>query len=114
GRRGGTFPAVPVRPSWGAQLAGAFRAAATLSACFSPFIRRSEVLRHRLRGQPGSQLSAMVFGEYGPNPAVFGTSPATLALLSPLAVMLIEALGTAILLFFIFALVDRHNRDAPG
>ena len=28
--------------------------------------------------------------------------------------MLIEALGTAILLFFIFALVDRRNRDAPG
>jgi glycerol uptake facilitator protein len=27
--------------------------------------------------------------------------------------MLIEALGTALLLFFIFALVDRHNRDAP-
>jgi glycerol uptake facilitator protein len=28
--------------------------------------------------------------------------------------MLIEALGTALLLFFIFALVDRGNRDAPG
>jgi arsenate reductase len=28
--------------------------------------------------------------------------------------MLIEALGTALLLFFIFALVDRRNRDAPG
>jgi glycerol uptake facilitator protein len=28
--------------------------------------------------------------------------------------VLIEALGTAILHFFIFAVVDRRNRDAPG
>ena len=36
------------------------------------------------------------------------------ALLPPVAVMFIEALGTAILMLFIFALVDRHNRDAPS
>jgi glycerol uptake facilitator protein len=113
-RRRDTFPAARVLPYWGAQLAGAFLAAATLYACFAPFIARFEAAHHLVRGQPGSQLSAMVFGEYGPNPAVFGTAPATLALLSPFAVMLIEALGTAILHFFIFALVDRRNRDAPG
>jgi len=113
-RRPDTFPAARVLPYWAAQLAGAFLASATLYACFSPFIARFETAHHLIRGQPGSQLSAMVFGEYGPNPAVFGTAPATLALLSPVAVMLIEALGTAILLFFIFALADRHNRDAPG
>ncbi len=113
-RRRETFPAARVLPYWGAQLAGAFLAAATLYACFSPFIARFEQARHLVRGRDGSQLSGMVFGEYGPNPAVFGTAPATLALLSPLAVMLIEALGTAILVFFVFALVDRRNRDAPG
>jgi glycerol uptake facilitator-like aquaporin len=113
-RRPETFPATRVLPYWAAQLAGAFVAAATLYACFSPFISRFEAAHHLVRGQPGSQLSGMIFGEYGPNPALFGTSPATLALLSPFAVMLIEALGTALLLFFIFALVDRRNRDAPG
>ncbi|HZS92796.1 MAG TPA: MIP/aquaporin family protein [Chloroflexota bacterium] len=113
-RRHETFPPSRVLPYWAAQLAGAFLAAATLYACFSPFIARFEALHHLVRGQPGSQLSAMIFGEYGPNPAVFGTAPTTVALLSPVAVMLIEALGTAILLFFIFALVDRRNRDAPG
>jgi glycerol uptake facilitator protein len=113
-RRRDSFPAHRVLPYWAAQLAGAFLAAATLYACFAPFITRFEALHHLVRGQPGSQLSAMIFGEYGPNPAVFGTAPATLALLSPVAVMLIEALGTAMLLFFIFALVDRRNRDAPG
>ena len=113
-RRRATFPAARVLPYWVAQLTGAFLAAATLYACFSPFIARFEALHHLVRGRPGSQLAGMVFGEYGPNPAVLGTAPATVALLSPLAVMLIEALGTAILLFFIFALVDGHNRDAPG
>jgi glycerol uptake facilitator protein len=113
-RRRASFPLNRLLPYWGAQLVGAFLAAATLYACFSPFIRRFEAAHHLVRGQPGSQLSGMIFGEYGPNPAVFGTAPATIALLSPVAVMLIEALGTAILLFFIFALVDRHNRDAPG
>jgi glycerol uptake facilitator protein len=113
-RRRATFPLRRLLPYWGAQLVGAFLAAATLYACFSPFISRFETAHHLVRGQPGSQLSGMIFGEYGPNPAVFGIAPATIALLSPIAVMLIEALGTAILLFFIFALVDRHNRDAPG
>lgn len=113
-RRADTFPVARVLPYWAAQLCGAFLAAATLYACFSPFIRRFEAAHRLVRGQPGSQLSAMVFGEYGPNPAIFGTAPATLTMLSPVAVMLIEALGTAILLFFIFALVDRRNRDAPG
>jgi glycerol uptake facilitator protein len=113
-RRRDTFPLTCILPYWAAQLAGAFLAAATLYACFSPFIARFEALHHLVRGQPGSQLSAMIFGEYGPNPAIVGTAPATLALLSPVAVMLIEALGTAILLFFIFALVDQRNRDAPG
>lgn len=113
-RRPEAFPATRLLPYWGAQLAGAFLAAATLYACFSPFISRFEAMHHLVRGQPGSQLSGMIFGEYGPNPAVFGTAPSTIALLSPVAVMLIEALGTAILHFFIFALVDRHNRDTPG
>ena len=112
-RRRETFAAARLLPYWAAQLTGAFLAAATLYACFAPFIARFEVLHHLVRGRAGSQLSGMVFGEDGPNPAVFGTAPATIALLPPLAVMLIEALGTGLLLFFIFALVDRHNRDAP-
>jgi glycerol uptake facilitator protein len=113
-RRSQTFPAARILPYWAAQFVGAFLAAATLYACFNPFIRRFEAVHHLTRGKAGSQLSAMVFGEYGPNPAIFGTSPQVQGLLSPFAVMLIEGLGTAILLFFIFALVDRRNRDAPG
>lgn len=113
-RRRTEFPLSRILPYWAAQLAGAILASATLYTAFSPFITRFERAHHLVRGKPGSQLSGMVFGEYSPNPAVFGTAPATIHLLSPLSIMLIEALGTALLLFFIFALVDRHNRDAPG
>jgi glycerol uptake facilitator protein len=112
-RRPESFPLSRLLPYWMSQLTGAFLAAATLYACFAPFIRRFETAHRLVRGRPGSQLSAMIFGEYGPNPSLFGTAPSTIALLSPFAVMLIEALGTAILHFFIFSLVDRHNRNAP-
>jgi glycerol uptake facilitator protein len=108
-RRPEAFPWMRLVPYWGAQMAGAFLAAATLYACYSPLIRRFEALHHLRRGQAGSELSAMVFGEYGPNPAIFGSLPATQALLSPIGVMLVEALGTAVLLFFIFALTDPRN-----
>lgn len=36
-----------------------------------------------VRGAPGSELSAMIFGEYFPNPAAFGTDAAARALVSP-------------------------------
>src|ERR671927_226344 len=55
----------------------------------------------------------MIFGEYFPNPAIFGTGPEAAALVSPLAAMLVEALGTAILVLVIFALSDPDNAAAP-
>jgi glycerol uptake facilitator-like aquaporin len=55
----------------------------------------------------------MIFGEYFPNPAVFGTGPDAAALVSPLAAMLVEALGTAILVLVIFSLTDPENGAAP-
>ncbi len=51
----------------------------------------------------------MIFGEYFPNPAIFGTGPEAVALVSPLGAMAVEALGTAILLFVIFVLTDRRH-----
>jgi glycerol uptake facilitator protein len=48
-RRPETFPWSRLFPYWGAQMAGAFLAAATLYACYSPFIQRFEVLHHLQR-----------------------------------------------------------------
>src|SRR5438094_7686644 len=55
----------------------------------------------------------MIFGEYFPNPAVFGTGPDAAALISPLGAMGVEALGTAILMLVTFALSDPDNVAAP-
>jgi glycerol uptake facilitator protein len=108
------FPWRRVPPYAAAQLAGAVAAGATVAACFWPFVERFEAEKRLTRGAPGSELSAMVFGEYFPNPAMFGTDAAARALVSPGAATLIEAFGTAVLVAVIFALTDPGNRAAPA
>jgi len=108
------FPRQRLLPYWGAQLLGAILAGLVVLVAFGSFIDRFEVDHDLVRGEPGSQHSAMVFGEYFPNPAVFGTDDAAFDLISPLGAAGIEALGTGILVFLIFALVDRRNADRPG
>jgi MIP family channel proteins len=112
--RRGAFPWARVLPYSGAHLAGAILAGATVAAAFWPFLLRFEAEHGLERGQPGSERAAMVFGQYFPNPALFGTDAAAQALVSPLAATLVEAFGTAVLVFVIFALTDPHNRAAPG
>lgn len=96
-----------------AQLAGAMLAAATLLVLFGPSCAAFEASHSILRGQAGSQLSAMWFGEYFPNPAVYGTGPDAWAQVPVATAFLAEAIGTAFLLFFIFALTDSRNKLAP-
>ena len=107
------FPRRRLLPYWGAQLVGAILAGVLVLLTFSPFLARFEQVQGLVRGAPGSQLSAMVFGEYFPNPAMFGTDQAARALVSPLGAAAIEGLGTAVLVFMIFALTDHHNKAAP-
>ena len=109
-----TFPMGRIAPYWIAQLLGAVLAGAVVLAVFSPFIDRFNTEHSLVRGGPGSEASAMVFGEYFPNPAIFGTDEAARALVSPMAAFGVEALGTAILVFMIFALVDPRNGVASG
>ncbi len=100
------FPAVKVVPYWGAQLLGAFIAGLTVWLVFGAMIESFEETNRLVRGAAGSELSAMVFGQYFPNPDIIGTDPDSKSLVSPLAAMLVEGFGTAILVFVIFALVD--------
>ena len=113
----------------GAQLLGAIAAATLLYALFSGTIAAFEATHGLTRGEPGSQRSAMVYGEYFPNPAIYGTTdPLTatdnatvtdmLAATGPLtafaqvghgSAFAAEALGTAVLVFVIFALTDPRN-----
>lgn len=108
------FPPNRLLPYVGAQLAGAVLAGGTVAALFGPLLRRFEAAREIVRGAPGSELSAMVFGEYFPNPAMFGTDAAARALVSPWQAALVEGFGTAVLVLVIFALTSPRNVDKPG
>ncbi|MEI7837351.1 MAG: MIP/aquaporin family protein, partial [Planctomycetota bacterium] len=105
------FPLRKVVPYVLSQTAGAFLAAAMLYALYGGVISRFEQTRGLIRGQPGSERSAMAYGEYFPNPAAADPSPDTVSL--PQA-MLAEAAGTAMLAFFVFALTDRRNPGRPS
>jgi len=107
------FPARRLAPYIAAQLAGAVLASATVAALFYRFIERFEQANNIVRGMPGSELSAMIFGEYFPNPAMFGVDAAAHALISPWQCALVEGFGTAILAWVIFALTSPLNGVAP-
>jgi glycerol uptake facilitator protein len=77
------FPVARLLPYLVAQLVGAILASATVAWLFWPFLVRFEATKGPIRGAPGSELSAMIFGEYFPNPALFGTGEAARALVSP-------------------------------
>lgn len=105
------FPLRKVGPYVLSQLAGAFLAAALLFAMYSGVLSRFEQSHGLVRGQAGSERSAMVYGEYFPNPAAQDPSPQAVSLTQA---MLAEGVGTAMLAFFVFAVTDRHNPGRPG
>lgn len=107
------FPATRVPLYWAAQLTGGILGGLTILWLFGPFIDYFEAEHGLVRGAPGSQLSAMVFGEYFPNPTIFGTGETARALMSPVMAAVVEGFGTAILVLLIFSLVDRHNAALP-
>lgn len=79
------FPAVKIAPYILSQITGAFFGAAVLYSLMNGTIMHFEASNHIIRGNAGSQLSAMMFGEYFPNPAMYGTSTGAFSQLSTLA-----------------------------
>lgn len=90
----------------GAQLAGAILAGMTLYLLFAPSIEAYEHAQGIVRGSAESVRTAMIFGEYYPNPG----SKAIVSL--PLA-MGAEALGTFLLVLMVFALTEGCNVGRP-
>ena len=58
-----------------AQLVGAIAAGLAVWAFFAPMLARFEAREGLVRGLPGSEKAAMIFGQYFPNAAMFGTGP---------------------------------------
>lgn len=90
-----------------AQLLGAFLAAVVLYLLFSSSILNYEVMHNIIRGEADSIKTAMMFGEYYPNP---GNSEVTVSLLNAFTA---ELIGTGVLIFMIFALTDTANVGKP-
>ncbi len=107
------FPWRRVAPYWLAQVAGAAAAATILLLMYADAIVHFEQQHELIRGAPGSQLSAMVFGEYFPNPAVFGTTEEALELVGLRTGFIVEMVGTAMLAFIVSVVTHGKNYARP-
>ncbi len=107
------FPLRLVLPYIAVQLLGAFVAAALLYSLFGGAIRGYETKHGIVRGETGSEATAMIFGEYFPNPGGAPLTPASRATMSPVAAFGAEVVGTAILLLVIFCSTDERNANRP-
>lgn len=92
-----------------AQFAGAFLAAALLYLLFHSSIAQYESINGIVRGSAASIKTAMIFGEFYPNP---GSGPN--AEVSMLTAALAEGVGTFALVFFIFAITESCNLGRPN
>ena len=118
----GRFPRRSVVPYILAQFTGAFIAAATLFVLFSPYLTDREHEKHVVRGSPGSEITAMCYGEYFPSPGPLSNAegPYSIdtherlnALVSEPTAFLAELLGTLVLAMVVFAVTDERNSGAP-
>lgn len=98
------------------QVTGAFFAALVLFFLFSGFLFEKEQEKNVTRGQPGSEITAMCYGEYFPNPGLKYTQSARSHqedIVSEISAVGAEILGTLILALMVFALTDERNQAAP-
>ena len=107
----GGFPCRRVPGYIATQLVAAFVSAATLYVIFGGTISDFEARQNLVRGQTGSEATAMIFGEYYPNPSgqpLKGTTS-----MSQPRAFIAEFIGTALLLLVIFCTTDPENKDRP-
>ncbi|KAJ3154464.1 putative aminopeptidase npepl1 [Irineochytrium annulatum] len=109
-----------------AQFLGGFVAGAVNFALWQGFIHEFEAQTGLVRGEAGSERSAMVLTDFFPNPGFFpqhfpyangsiadAVSTSAQSVFTSSGALAIELLGTAILAFMAFALTDPGNRAIP-
>ena len=97
-------------PYWAFQLLGGIAAGATVLLVFHGNIVGYESANAIIRGSPESMRTAMMFGEYFPNPGV----PILWFKVSMGSAMLVEEIGTFILVLMIFLLTEGCNVGRPS
>ncbi len=105
-----------------AQVAGAFLAAAFLFGMFYGPLAAKEQARGVTRGEKGSIITAMCYGEFYPNPGQFAARDkpwsdaeweAFSAQVPTERALLTEVLCTAVLALVVFGVTDSRNPSAP-
>ncbi|MES2695479.1 MAG: MIP/aquaporin family protein [Verrucomicrobiota bacterium] len=97
-----------------AQFLGALAASAVLYALYAGPLRAFEATHGIVRGAPGSEASAMIFGEFFPNPGGRALDEKARAFLSHGSAFGIEIVGTAILMLVILCVTHPRNGSRPG
>ncbi|HEX8372721.1 MAG TPA: MIP/aquaporin family protein [Chthoniobacterales bacterium] len=108
-----TFPKKRVIPYVIFQMLGAFLACAVLFGIFGDSLKVYEATNGIIRGQAGSEATAMVYGEYFPNPGGKPLDEAARLKMSMPAAFFAEFIATAILLLVIFCVTDERNKTRP-
>jgi glycerol uptake facilitator protein len=118
----GRHPWSRVVPYIVAQLAGAILAAVILFNLFFGYLGNKEREKGVQRGEPGSIVTAMCYGEYFPNPGALASSPGRYdksahdqlrGQLSHTGAWCAEFLGTLLLALIVFAVTDPRNTGRP-
>ncbi len=116
------FPWRRVGPYVLAQLVGAMLASLMLFVIFQHFLTAKEEQKGVIRGQPGSEITAMCYCEYFPNPGSLAAgdepySPEQHRRLNEQlgegAACLVEVLGTFILALVVVAVTEQKNDLSP-
>jgi len=109
----GRFPPGRVAIYVVAQFTGAFVAAGVLQAVFAGPLAAYEQAHGIVRGAPGSEATAMIFGEFFPNPAGHPLTDVLRATVTPGTAFMVEAIGTALLVLVILGVTDERNPARP-
>ncbi len=95
------------------QILGGVLAGGVLYAFSNEIISLYEEKNGITRGENASVITAMIFGEYFPNPAIYNHSNLrNLQIVSVTRAFFVEAWTTFILAFVIFSLTDKNNTTA--
>jgi glycerol uptake facilitator protein len=107
------FPRRLVLPYVVVQFAGAFVAAAVLYGIFAGALTSYESKHSITRGSKGSEATAMVFGEYFPNPSGKALTEEARLVMTSSRAFTAEMVGTTLLVLVIFCVTDDRNTTRP-
>ena len=107
------FPKRRVIPYVVTQMTGAFVSAAVLYFIFGDALVTYEKNNGIKRGAPGSEASAMVFGEFYPSPGGRPFSDEARERMTTPRAFGAEVIGTAVLLLVILCSTDERNKARP-